>query len=232
MFSWPGPGTFLAALAKRLVKVKIHNLENLEILKSPGPILIVVNHTTVVDVVVVIGSLHRLGLTVDAKCAGDCSHVRHIRPIGTSDIWDYPIARQICANCGIIPTDQFDGRAAYRTALGALANGECVLIYPEGDVKVNADRSPRQWRPGASGLIRQSGAVVIPIAQHDSHKLGHGTVVQSILRALSKVFWRPTVHLEIGKPIDTTALRELSASAREEVLAQALRDTWERAASY
>lgn len=232
MISWPGPGTFLAALNRRLVKVKIHNLENLQVLKSPGPVLIVVNHTTVVDVVVVIGSLHQLGLTVDAKCKGECQHIRHIRPIGTSDIWDYPIARQICANCGIIPADQFDGRAAYRTALAALANGECVLIYPEGDVKVNDDRSPRAWRPGASGLVRQSGAVVIPIAQHDSHNLGHGTVVQSILRALSKVFWRPTVHLEIGTPIDTTALRDLSASAREEVLADALIQAWKKASSY
>jgi len=62
------PGTFLAGLARRLTKIEITGLENLEILDQPGPAMIVVNHTTIVDVVVVVGTLHKYGFTVDGPC--------------------------------------------------------------------------------------------------------------------------------------------------------------------
>ena len=134
-----GPGTFLGRMVRMVARVSVSGVENLDILDQPGPALIVINHTTVVDVIVTIGTLHNLGFTTDAKCEGVCTHRRHIRPIGTSDMWNFPVSKQVCNGSGIIPVDQHDGRAAYRAALGALRAGECVLIYPEGE----RGRSPR-----------------------------------------------------------------------------------------
>ena len=148
------PGTFLYFLSRRLTKIQVHGEENLCVLDAPGPAMLVINHTTVVDVVVVVGTLHKLGYTVDGPCKGSCKHHRHLRPVGTSDMWNFPLAKQIVTGSGIIPTDQHDGRSAYRAARTALKNNECVLMYPEGDVQINPEASPRPWRPGAAALAK------------------------------------------------------------------------------
>lgn len=221
-----GPGTFLARMSRMVSRISISGHSNLDVLDQPGPALIVVNHTTVVDVIVVIGTLHRLGFTTDGPCVGTCTHRRHIRPVGTSDMWDFPVAKQVCTGSGIIPTDQHDGRAAYRAALAALRNNEVVLIYPEGDVKINDEASPRSWRPGASGLAKAAKMPVVPIVHHDTRKLGNGTVKRSILMAFASVFRRPKINLHIGTAVHTADLDHLTVSEVTVRLEETLFDTW------
>jgi 1-acyl-sn-glycerol-3-phosphate acyltransferase len=226
-----GPGTFLGTLVKAVCRVSVYGRSHLDILDRPGPALIVVNHTTVVDVIVIIGTLHNLGFTTDGPCKGACTHRRHIRPVGTSDMWNYPIARQICEGSSIIPVDQHDGRAAYKLAREALRNGECVLIYPEGDVKINENASPREWRPGASGLAKSGNVTVIPIAHHDSRKLGTGTVAKSILMGLAGVFRVPVIRMRIGKPVSPDVLGPMSVPEANDYLEKQLMNTWLEASS-
>jgi 1-acyl-sn-glycerol-3-phosphate acyltransferase len=220
------PGTFLFFLARRLTKVKVHGQENLRVLDDVGPAMIVINHTTVVDVVVVVGTLHKLGYTVDGPCSGTCSHRRHLRPVGTSDMWNFPLAKQIVTGSGIIPTDQHDGRSAYRAARAALKNNECVLMYPEGDVQINNEASPRPWRPGAAALAKSVAMPILPIAHHDTRKLGSGSVERSILQALSKVFRKPTIHLLFGKPILASEIAGFSMQETNDYLEAKLMETW------
>jgi len=224
------PGTFLAGLARRLTNIEITGLENLEILDQPGPAMIVVNHTTIVDVVVVVGTLHKYGFTVDGPCEklkkSACTHRRHLRPIGTSDMWNFPLAKQIVSGSGIIPTDQFNGSSAYRAALTALGNQECILIYPEGDVQINAQASPRPWRRGATTLAKSVAMPIVPIAHHDSRKLGTGGVKRSILQALSRVVKRPTIHLIIGKPILASEIANLNEQEANTYLEEKLLNLW------
>lgn len=226
------PATVLAFLARHLCRISVYGRANLDPIDRPGPVLLVVNHTTVVDVVVIVGTLHNLGVTVDGPCAGECRHRRHIRPIGTSDMWNYPIARTICNGSGIIPVDQFDGRAAYRAGVQALRSGQCVLIYPEGDVKVNADASPRDWRPGAAALARAGNVTIIPIAHHDSRVLGQGSVKRSIALALSKFAWvRPRIRIRIGAPITPDELGGLVQDEVSDLLQSRLRSAWREAST-
>lgn len=220
------PGTFLYFLSRRLTKIQVHGQENLRALDVSGPAMIVINHTTVVDVVVTVGTLHKLGYTVDGPCKGACTHRRHLRPVGTSDMWNFPLAKQIVSGSGIIPTDQLDGRSAYRAARTALNNNECVLMYPEGDVQINEEASPRPWRPGAAALAKSVPMPILPIAHHDTRKLGSGTVEQSILQALSKVFRRPTIHLLFGTPVMASEIANLSMQATNDYLEAKLNQTW------
>ncbi len=226
------PGTFLYFLSRRLTKVKVHGQENLTVLDELGPAMIVINHTTVVDVVVTVGTLHKLGFTVDGPCKGACTHRRHLRPVGTSDMWNFPLAKQIVTGSGIIPTDQHDGRSAYRAARTALKNKECVLMYPEGDVQINAEASPRPWRPGTAALAKSGAMPVLPIAHHDTRKLGSGSVERSILQALSKVFRRPTIHLLIGRPVLASEIAELSMQSANDYLEGKLMQTWLQVRSF
>jgi 1-acyl-sn-glycerol-3-phosphate acyltransferase len=226
------PGTFLYFLSRRLTKIQVHGEANLIALNSPGPAMIVVNHTTVVDVVVVVGTLHKLGYTVDGPCQGKCTHHRHIRPVGTSDMWNFPLAKQIVTGSGIIPTDQHDGRSAYRAARGALKNNECVLMYPEGDVQINPEASPRPWRPGATAMAKSAEMPILPIAHHDTRKLGTGSVERSILQALSRVFRRPTIHLLVGTPVMASEIAGLSMQAANDYLEAKLSETWKQVKAF
>jgi 1-acyl-sn-glycerol-3-phosphate acyltransferase len=226
------PGTFLYFLARRLTKIRVHGEENLRVLDAPGPAMLVINHTTVVDVVVVVGTLHKLGYTVDGSCKERCKHRRHLRPVGTSDMWNFPLAKQIVTGSGIIPTDQHDGRSAYRAARTALKNNECVLMYPEGDVQINAEASPRPWRPGASALAKSVAMPILPIAHHDTRKLGSGSVERSILQALSKVFRRPTIHLLFGTPVMASEIADLSMKATNDYLEAKLSETWQQVEAF
>ena len=226
------PGTFLYFLARRLTRIQVHGEENLRVLDAPGPAMLVINHTTVVDVVVVVGTLHKLGFTVDGPCKGSCKHRRHIRPVGTSDMWNFPLAKQIVTGSGIIPTDQHDGRSAYRAARTALQNNECVLMYPEGDVQINSEASPRPWRPGAAALAKSVAMPILPIAHHDTRKLGSGSVERSILQALSKVFRRPTIHLLFGTPVIANEIADLSMQATNDYLEAKLNETWQQVKSF
>jgi 1-acyl-sn-glycerol-3-phosphate acyltransferase len=226
------PGTFLYFLSRRLTKIQVHGEANLTALNPPGPAMIVVNHTTVVDVVVVVGTLHKLGYTVDGPCQGKCTHHRHIRPVGTSDMWNFPLAKQIVTGSGIIPTDQHDGRSAYRAARGALKNNECVLMYPEGDVQINAEASPRPWRPGATAMAKSAEMPILPIAHHDTRKLGTGSVERSILQALSRVFRRPTIHLLVGTPVMASEIAGLSMQAANDYLEAKLSETWKQVKAF
>jgi 1-acyl-sn-glycerol-3-phosphate acyltransferase len=226
------PGTFLYFLSRRLTKIQVHGEENLRALDAPGPAMIVINHTTVVDVVVTVGTLHKLGYTVDGPCKGACSHRRHLRPVGTSDMWNFPLAKQIVTGSGIIPTDQHDGRSAYRAARTALKNNECVLMYPEGDVQINEDASPRPWRPGTAALAKSEEMPILPIAHHDTRKLGSGTVERSILQALSKVFRRPTIHLLFGTPVMASEIADLSMQATNDYLEAKLNQAWQQVKAF
>jgi 1-acyl-sn-glycerol-3-phosphate acyltransferase len=226
------PGTFLYFLSRRLTKIQVHGEENLRALDAPGPAMLVINHTTVVDVVVTVGTLHKLGYTVDGPCKGTCFHRRHLRPVGTSDMWNFPLAKQIVTGSGIIPTDQHDGRSAYRAARTALKNNECVLMYPEGDVQINAEASPRQWRPGAAALAKSAEMPILPIAHHDTRKLGSGTVERSILQALSKVFRRPTIHLLFGTPVMASEIVDLSMESTNDYLEAKLSETWQQVKAF
>jgi 1-acyl-sn-glycerol-3-phosphate acyltransferase len=226
------PGTFLYFLSRRLTKIQVHGEENLTVLNSPGPAMLVINHTTVVDVVVVVGTLHKLGYTVDGPCKGSCKHRRHLRPVGTSDMWNFPLAKQIVTGSGIIPTDQHDGRSAYRAARTALKNNECVLMYPEGDVQINPEASPRPWRPGAAALAKSVAMPILPIAHHDTRKLGSGSVERSILQALSRVFRRPTIHLLFGTPVMASEIAGLSMQATNDYLEAKLSETWQQVKAF
>lgn len=223
------PGSFLAVLNSRLTRTIITGKENLAALGKTGPAMLIMNHTTVVDVIVTVGSLHKLGYTVDGPCKDVCKHERHIRPVGTSDIWNYSFSRRIVEGSGIIPTDQHDGRSAYRDSIRALDNGQCVLIYPEGDVKINAEASPREWRPGAVALAKSRQMPIVPIAHHDSRKLGSGTVVRSIVLALTKFVRRPKIHLNIGRPIMPEELVGKSANEIGQLMVDRLVETWKGA---
>ena len=71
---------------------------------------------------------------------------------------------------GCIPLDRHTKDNAFTEALQSLANRELIGIMPEGRLTPPDERSPQvgQLRPGAAELAREAGAVLRPIAFHNT----------------------------------------------------------------
>jgi 1-acyl-sn-glycerol-3-phosphate acyltransferase len=202
-------------------------------LRQPGPVIYAVQHTALVDVAVVLGALHRVGVVAAATCRQPCRHHAHTRVLAIAQLWDYPLMRQLVSDAGVIPVQRDDlrGIAAFRSARAALAAGESVLLYPEGDVSAVPSGRPRQLRTGAVRLARQSGVPVVPIAHHDVRAIGHRLLRVSLAKAAAALATRPRITLAVGEPIPAAALSDGSTLQANRVLREALTDQWRRAAT-
>ena len=102
--------------------------------------------------------------------------------------------------CGQLPVRRGEADAAnvLKVAEQALADGECVVIYPEG----TASRDPEQWpmiaKTGVARLALASGVPVIPVACWGAQDiLPYGTTKPHL--------WpRHTVKMLAGPPVDLT----------------------------
>jgi 1-acyl-sn-glycerol-3-phosphate acyltransferase len=124
---------------------------------------------------------------------------RRPRFLAKSELFENPFLRIVLHGAGQIPVQRGTGDpAALDAASLALAQGEAVVIYPEGTVTKSPDFSPMAARTGVARLALGSGVPVIPIAiwgsQHVWQKDGRHS-----LR-----FARP-IWLKAGGPIDLAA---------------------------
>lgn len=228
----PQSGVVFDSLAHAVCRISVRGAENLP---SPdpgsGPALLVLNHTTIVDVIVTMAALRRAGLWVDLPCEGGCAagH-RHFRVLVTDDVLRWPISRQMAARSGVIPVSAERGAPALLAARRALSAGELVVMYPEGDTSANAEGSPRPWRSGAA-LLARSGVPVHAVAHHDARQVGHGPIALSVARALTGVVRRPVVRMYAGEPLLPHEFEGLPRPAAQEVLEGRLREAWQVARS-
>jgi 1-acyl-sn-glycerol-3-phosphate acyltransferase len=112
-----------------------------ERLRAEAPLLVVANHPTLIDVVLLVACLPQ----------ADCVVKRAY--------WAQPIIRRIMAGAGYIANA--DGDALVSACAARLVAGRTVLLFPEGT------RSPRAalgtFKRGAAHIALQSGATLIPV---------------------------------------------------------------------
>ncbi|AYY11939.1 1-acyl-sn-glycerol-3-phosphate acyltransferase [Actinobacteria bacterium YIM 96077] len=194
-------GGIAVGLKRLFGRVELDGFENLPV---SGPAIVAVNHTTIADVPVVLGAFHRAGLHPSVPCEGmGCgSEHGHVRFLASSLVFRSRMIGPLARHAGMIEIGwRWSGPAALRSAREALARGEIVGIYPEGDVSATDDGSPRRFRFGVGRLALDSGAPVIPVAHHDARVIGSGSTARSLGGALTAVVRRPTVRLRAGRPI-------------------------------
>lgn len=136
----------LSRLYARVVhRLRLEGLENVPRGPRPGPLIIVANHTSGVDPVL-----------VQAACRFEirwimASDMRH--PLGEG-LWDWGRIIFVGRDGG--------GAAGTREALRHLREGGVLGIFPEGGI----ERPPRQIRPflpGVGFIVKRSGAPVLPV---------------------------------------------------------------------
>jgi len=169
-----------------------------------GPAVVVSNHLSVSDPLVLGCALRRAG--------------RQATFMAMAEAFRWPFVGGLLRRTGQIPVVRGAATAAeaLAPALDALAQGRVVALYPEGKVTTEADYRPLlQARTGAVRLALTAGCPVVPVAQWGAHRLVTRDHESSLTRRVrwlgrlrpDRVPRRPMVTVLVGEPITPEALR-------------------------
>jgi 1-acyl-sn-glycerol-3-phosphate acyltransferase len=172
----------LFCMATLLFRIRIEGRENIP---ASGPALIVSNHISYADSVLVGCSTRR----------------RTMRFVMWQPIFNHPLGNPFFRALRTIPIDSRSPKltlTALRTARAALLQGELVTIFPEGGISRTGE--PGDFARGFERVLQGTNAPVVPI--FTSGLYGHPLSCKggAPFRSWEKL-WRPTVTVRIGAPI-------------------------------
>ncbi len=166
-----------------------------------GPVLLVSNHQSMLDPVV-IGMASR----------------RYLRYLARDSLFRNRYFSMLIRSVGAVPIDRDFGKAGLQKTLELLEAGWAVLVFPEGERTRDGEIEP--FKAGISLLIKRVKAPIVPVAiagAFDAWPRGRK------LPRLAPLFLRSspaTLAVSIGKPIDPDQFANLD---RDEMLTK-LRD--------
>ena len=155
-----------------------------ENMPAGGGVIIVANHLSHFDPLVVAHYVYRAG--------------RWPRFLGKASIWKVPVVGFLLRKTLQIPVERGSVEAvkSLDALIDALHADGAVIIYPEGTTTREPDLWPMRGKTGAARLALVTGAPVIPMA-HDG--------AQQVFDPRSKKFsLRPRIPVRVttGKPVD------------------------------
>ncbi len=169
-----------------IYRVKVLGRENLP---DRGPALLVSNHVSYVDGLLILAATHRF-----------------IRFVMYKAIADLPIVRHLARFMKVIPISAEEGPkaiiTAFKAAAAALEKGELVCLFPEGQISRTGQMLP--FRKGFERILKDVDAPVIPV--HLDRVWGSifsfqgGRFVWKRPRR-----WLYPVTVSFGKPLSRTA---------------------------
>lgn len=179
----------------------------LEHIPRTGAAVVVSNHLSITDPLVLACALRRAG--------------RRATFLSMAEAFAWPVVGAVLRRTGQIPVVRGGASAAeaMAPALQALADGYVVALYPEGRITTEPDYRPApQARTGAVRLALTASCPIVPVAQWGAHRLldrEHASTLTRRMRVLGRlrpgrVPRRPTVHVVVGPPI---TVAELQAAA-------------------
>lgn len=130
-------------LLKLWNRLEVYGLENLP---RHGKLIVVANHVSVLDPVVLGASLPR-----------------PIRFMAKKELFDIPILKGLIAVLGAFPVDRNKTDfQAVKQALKILANQEVLGIFPQGGTRKDTDKMV--FKTGAAAIALKSKSPVLPVA--------------------------------------------------------------------
>ncbi|CAG20999.1 MFS transporter [Photobacterium profundum] len=164
-----------------MYRVKHKDLENIPL---QGGALIVCNHVSYMDALLLAGA-----------------YPRPIRFLMDKDISSLPFISVFCKACRVIPVDPNDRRSVHRAfsqVTQYLENGDIVCIFPEGQLTFDGEIGP--FLRGIDIIIKRSSVPVIPVALQGLWGSLFSRERGSALLKMPKRFWSK-VTVVAGEPI-------------------------------
>ncbi len=199
----------LSVPASAVFKLRWRNADRVP---AGGPAILVVNHLSYADPVVVARYVHDAG--------------RVPRFLAKSSLFGIPVVGRALRGTGQIPVDRgtADARQSLDGSVAALRRGETIIVYPEGTVTRDPQWWPMAGRTGAARLALLAPDIpVIPMAQWGAQ------FTVDVYHKRYRLWPRSTVTVIAGDPIDLSAFRDRPPSAQTlremtDVMTRAIRD--------
>jgi 1-acyl-sn-glycerol-3-phosphate acyltransferase len=152
-----------------------------------GGAVIVVNHISNVDPAVVAVFLARNNLWPQF--------------LAKDSLFANPLLGRIFRGIAQIPVRRGTSAAgdALDSAVTAIEQGGCVVIYPEGTITTDPELWPMKAKTGAVRLARRTGCPVIPVAQWGAQQIMFGKRIE-----FPKFLPRKRISMLVGDPIDVS----------------------------
>ncbi|WP_243794556.1 1-acyl-sn-glycerol-3-phosphate acyltransferase [Saccharopolyspora gloriosae] len=168
-------------------------------LPERGGVLVASNHLSFAD-----------PITVTAFCLASGRVPRYL---ARNDLWRIPLVGRVMRSGGHIPVHRGTARAqdAYRDAVRAAEDGECVLFFPEATFSDDPEHWPARGKNGIARVALTTGVPVIPLANWGTHRLlPRGGLPRPFRRTPIDLVAGPAVPLDdlMGKPLTAAVLRE------------------------
>ena len=201
--TWQRPGlraAFLYAVAASLLGAVVSTVSRLELTRRAvptaplprGPVIVVANHTSFADGILLALVGRRLG--------------RSLRLMATGGVFRSGLVGPVVRRLGFIPVLRGTDAAAgsLDAAATALEAGEAVGLFPEGRITRDPQHWPERSKTGAVRLALRTGAPVVPVALVGAQQVVGPTGIGA--RLLRNTILRPRVRIAVGKPIDVRRL--------------------------
>jgi 1-acyl-sn-glycerol-3-phosphate acyltransferase len=183
---WRIAAPIVSALLRLPFRVRLVGAEHLP---RRGPALVVANHISSVDPLLLAVVFHRLG--------------RHPRFVGLVDLWDVPVTGFFVRIAKVIPVRRGEGIAQLADPVcDALEAGHLVVVYPEGTVAAPGEVT--EGRPGVGDIALRTTAPLLPLAQW-GHQRGAGWW-PPLRRRVAVVVGAPVPHAAIRTAADETGV--------------------------
>jgi 1-acyl-sn-glycerol-3-phosphate acyltransferase len=206
--SWQRPGlraALLYSLAAALLGAVVSTVSRLELTRRStpsaqlpdGPVIVVANHTSFADGILLALVGRRLG--------------RSLRLMATGGVFRSGLVGPVVRRLGFIPVQRGTSAAAgsLDAAATALEAGEAVGLFPEGRITRDPQHWPERSKTGAVRLALRTGAPVVPVALVGAQQVvGTRGIVARLLR---NTLLRPRVAVAVGEPIDVRRLAGVGA---------------------
>jgi 1-acyl-sn-glycerol-3-phosphate acyltransferase len=171
---------------RSIATIRIRNREKLP---ASGPFILAPNHHSNIDPIIVGMAVWRLG--------------RAPRFLAKASLFKIPLLGAALGSAGQIPVERGGasrGAIPISAAKRLIAEGQGVIVYPEGSLTRDPDLWPMRGKTGAARLALQLGIPVIPVAQWGTQALMPVNT--------KKLRFRPRAHIDVvfGDPVDLSDL--------------------------
>jgi 1-acyl-sn-glycerol-3-phosphate acyltransferase len=181
---------------------------NSRVIPKGGPAVLVGNHISFLDWLVVLGSIYR-----------------PVRFVMWHTYYHLPLFRFLFRDAGAIPIASGKShpevlQAAFDAIDQALAEGELVCIFPEG--QLTFDGEVGEFRKGVEQILERRSVSVIPFALTGLWDSLFSRQPNRTLGSRLKGFFRPRISLILGSPLPPPPPNQIPGLAhklRQDVLA-------------